>query len=343
MMLRAAAQVGFAAIAVAVFQPTAPSTDLDPAVRDVLTRSLKFSSGELSDMARGRAVKHGLDAHAPGEFGVAGGVRVVASKTAFLAAARDIVTFKAGPEVVQIGRFSPSPTIDDLAALTVDRNDFDASVCVVGDCPIRLPADVIQRLPKEIDVKGRSAQQEAAAWFKRVLLADVQAYLSGNSGRFAEYADGSRVIKPIDAFEGLLAATPSIGMLVPALPDHLLHFPASRVADADDFLYWSKEVFGPEPFISVTHVTIVCAMARTCVMTTKDVYSSRYIDASLALAIVSDAGAGESVYVVYANRSRVNALRGVFSTMRKSVVERRARGSLEQSLEQIKMRLEKGR
>jgi hypothetical protein len=74
-------------------------------------------------------------------------------------------------------------------------------------------------------------------------------------------------------------------------------------------------------------------------MTTKDVYSSRYIDASLALAIVSDASDG--AYVVYANRSRVNALRGTLSALRKSMVERRARAALEQNLERLKARLER--
>ena len=78
-------------------------------------------------------------------------------------------------------------------------------------------------------------------------------------------------------------------------------------------------------------------------MTTKDVYSSRYIDASLALAIITDATAGDAIYVVYANRSRVNALRGALSALRKSVVERRARSTLEQSLVHIKARLEQRR
>jgi len=131
---------------------------------------------------------------------------------------------------------------------------------------------------------------------------------------------------------------------VPALPQHLSQFPASRVPESEDFLYWSKESFGPAPFISVTHVTIVCPGARTCVMTTKDVYSSRYIDASLALAIVTDADAtGGAIDVIYANRSRVNALKGVLSGLRRTLVERRARATLEQSLVAIKTRLERGR
>jgi len=58
-------------------------------------------------------------------------------------------------------------------------------------------------------------------------------------------------------------------------------------------------------------------------MTTKDVYSSRYIDASLALAIASDAGdVDETIDLVYANRSRANALKGGLSGLRRSIVER---------------------
>jgi hypothetical protein len=327
-----------ALVAIAVVQTPPP---FDREVYDVMTKSLQFSAGELADLQRGRAVKHGLDSHASGEFGVAGAIRIAGTKTAFLDAARDIVTFKAGQQIVQIGRFSSPPTLADLAPLKVDSADFDAASCTVGSCDVRMPADVIRRVPKEIAVKDRSAQEETDAWFKRVLFADVQAYVSGGPGRFVQYDDDSRTIRPLDDFAAILSATPAIGMLVAGLPEHLLHFPASRVPDSEDFLYWSKEVFGPAPFISVTHVTIVCPRPSTCVMTTKDVYSSRYIDASLAVAIVTDAADGDAIYVVYANRSRVNALRGALSALRRSIVERRARGTLEQSLMRIKTRLEK--
>ena len=334
-----AAPIALALATLLSLQPQAP-LDFDRALRDVLTHSLQFTASELAELQRGRAVKHGLDARAPGEFGVAGATKVAAAKRAFLDAARDIVRFKAGPEILEIGRFSAAPVIEDLAALTVDKADFDPSQCRVGDCTIRLPAAVIQRIAKEIDLRVATAKDEAASWFKQVLLADVQAYVSGAPGRFTEYNDSDRAIRPIEDFAGVLAATPAIGMLVPGLPEHLARFPSASLADTEDFLYWSKETFGPAPFISVTHVTIVCPTPRTCVMTTKDVYSTRYIDASLAVAVVTDSAAGDAIYVVYANRSRVNALRGVFSAMRKSLVERRARGTLEQSLMRIKARLE---
>jgi hypothetical protein len=340
----------FAAIAMlvataAVLRPGAQAPDLDPVVRGVLTRYLRFSANDLSDLLRDRPVKHTLESRAPGEFGAVGAVHVRAPKTAFFDAVRDIVQFKRDPSVLQIGRFSDPPSMGDLAALKIDKDDFDATTCRVHDCGIRLPAEMLRRVQHEIDVNAPNVQEQAAAWLKRALLAHVTAYVTGGPGRVLQYDDGDTPILPVDEFEGVLAHMPEVGALVPGLPDHLAQFPARRVPDAEDFLYWSKEKFGVAPFISVTHVTIVCpSTARTCVMTTKDVYSSRYIDASLALAMASDASdSGDSFFLVYANRSRAHALKGRLSALRRSIVERRARAALDESLKTIKMRLENRR
>jgi hypothetical protein len=321
----------------------APDSELDGRVHEVLTRYLKFSPGEMAELRRGKAVRHAIESHTPGEVAMVGAVRVNAPKTSFFARVRDITRFKRGPSVLQIGRFSQPPAFDDLAALTVDTDDFDVRSCRVGECGIRLPADVIRRFQQEIDPRAPDALARGAALFKEVLFEDVAAYASGSPGRMVQYDDGDKPIRPLDDFEGLLDASPSIGALVPELPAHLKHFPSARLPDAEDFLYWSKEKFGAEPFITVTHVTMICPSVETCVMTTKDVYSSRYFDASLAVAIASDVpGASNAFYLVYANRSRANALKGSFSGFRRSIVERRARGSLEESLKTIKMQLEKG-
>ena len=81
--------------------------------------------------------------------------------------------------------------------------------------------------------------------------------------------------------------TPAISALSSSLRDHLAAFPARRMAGAEDFLYWSKEKFGIAPFITVTHVVMTCPSERLCLVASRDVYSSRYIDASLALTITS--------------------------------------------------------
>jgi hypothetical protein len=200
-------------------------------------------------------------------------------------------------------------------------------------------------VPADIDLKSADVRERTEAWFKRMLIEQVKAYTSGTPGRFDEYDDMETPVRPLDAFDGLLrAASPAIAALVPDLPAHIARFPIERLADAEDFLYWSKEKFASEPFITVTHVTLVCPSAATCVMITKDVYSSRYFDASLALSIATDVPADpRAFYLVYANRSRASALRGTFAGFRRSIVERRARGGLEESLKTIKTRLETAR
>jgi hypothetical protein len=312
---------------------------VEPDVRSALTGPLRFSDEELSDLRRGQVVRHGLPSRSPGEVAVAGAVTIRAPKAAFFARVHDITHFKSGPEILQIGRFSDPPALGDLAALTVGVDDFDVRSCRVGDCGIRLPAAVIERLGREIDRKATDAQARGAQLFKQILLDQVTAYISGGD-HMPEYDDGPRPIRARDEFEGILSEMPELGALLPGLPDHLRRFPSARLTNAEDFLYWSKERFGVAPFITVTHVTTVCRSAVTCVMATRDVYSSRYLDASVALAIATDAGT-DGFDLIYDNRSRANALKGRFGGLRRALTERRARSGLESSLNAIKTSLER--
>ena len=169
-------------------------------------------------------------------------------------AVRNIVEFKKNPDVLQIGRFSDPPQLEDLRALTVGKDDFDAASCRVNDCGVRLPADVIRRLPAEVDLEA----PDAAATRRPLVQGDVvharQRILVGNSGRFLSYDDDPKQVRPVEEFDGLMQNTPAIGALSSSLRDHLAAFPARRMAGAEDFLYWSKEKFGIAPFITVTHV-----------------------------------------------------------------------------------------
>ena len=318
-----------------------PASDIQPDLRLILARDLKFSASELSDLERGRTVKHVLPASAPGEVAVAGGVRVHATRDKFVAAYRDIRRFKQGPEILELGRFRNPPQFDDLAPLTVVHEDVDLRDCKVGDCDIRLPADVIARFQREVDWRSATADAHAATLFKQVLFNEVTAYATGGAGRILQYDDDKRPVRPVDDFAGLLRNSPYLDAVLPGLGAHFERFPNARLEGADDFLYWSKEKFGLTPFISVTHVTLVAHGPHQHVAATRDVYSTRYVDASLSLAVVSDSvGDSGSIYLVYVNRSRANALKGSLAKLRRSIVERRVRGSLEENLKNVKRRLE---
>jgi hypothetical protein len=198
-------------------------------------------------------------------------------------------------------------------------------------------------LQHEIDWNSRDADARAAMLFKEILYENVRAYVSGGPGRITEYDDGSRPIRPVDDFVGLLRHSRYLETLLPSLPEHLEHFPATPLGQAEDFLYWSKEKFGLTPFISVTHVTMAPAAPGRYLITSRDVYSSRYVDASLSVTFASDAVADPGAfYLTYVNRSRANALKGLFSRLRRSIVERRTKDRLEENLRDVKRRLEHG-
>src|ERR1700680_151513 len=91
-------------LAIVALAGGAPS-DLQPELRAHLSREFKFSSADLADLEHDKIVKHGLDATSPGEIAAVGAVRVQAHKEVFVEQYRDIVQFKRGPDVLQIGRF----------------------------------------------------------------------------------------------------------------------------------------------------------------------------------------------------------------------------------------------
>ena len=327
--------------AVVAATSSAPQSDLQPELQRLVARDLKFSTADVADLEQGNIVRHLLPPTDSGEVAAVGAIRVNAPKERLLAAYRDIVRFKRNADVLQIGRFSNPVELSDLDGLTITSEDFDLRSCRVGDCEIRLPADCIHRFEKEIDWKRPDAGIRAAALFKQMLLDNVRSYTGGGPGRITQYDDDSTPVMPVQDFRGVLKSSPYIENAIPGLAAHLSSFPAEPLHGAEDFLYWSKEKFGFAPFISVTHVTIVPEGPHEYVATTRDVYSSRYVDASLALMIASDSVADpHAFYLVYVNRSRASALRGSFARLRRSIVERRVRGSLEDNLWDVKQRIE---
>jgi hypothetical protein len=298
---------------------------------------MRFSPSDLADLEAGKVVAHGLGAGAPGEIAAVGAVRIRVGRDAFVDQYRDIVRFKRGPDVVQIGRFNHPPTLDDLAALALSQEDVDLRTCRVGHCDIRLPAATIARFQREIDWKARDADTQAATLFKQVLLDHV--------------APTDRRARPDPAHDDekrpsiLLTTSPACSRT--RLTWQARAGPADHLRDlgtmpgAEDFRTGRRRNW-LTLFVTVTHVTILPATLAGTVIASKVVYSSRYFDASLTLTIASDGvgAAGNELYLVYMNRSRASALKGPFSSLRRSIVERRVKSSLDENLRLVKLRLE---
>ena len=97
--------------------------------------------------------------------------------------------------------------------------------------------------------------------------------------------------------------------------------------------------------ISLTHVTIFSKMHGDTSMSfvaSRGFYTSHYFEGSLALTMAMEArsAAPPAVYLVYINRSRVDALRGAFSGLRRWAAGRRVRDELGTTLNALRKRLE---
>jgi hypothetical protein len=342
---RAAMLAVAAAVALSAGGPA--RQDFQPEFDSLLSRDLGFTPAELADLEHGKIVRHMLTPTAPEEIGIAGAVRVRGSRERLIAAYRDIVTFRksaSASPVLAIGRFSDSPKPSDLDSLTTNRDDFDLRGCKIGDCDIRLPSAEITRIGATVDWRRPDADRQASALFKQILLTHVQSYVSGGPGRIVRYDDGRTPILTLRSADDLIKASPFLDALKPGLAAHVQCFWSNPLDGADDFLYWSKEQFGFAPFISVTHVTIATTGPHQTVAVNRDVYSSRYIDAAMSMMVASDAaGDPQSYYLLYVNRSRASALRGPLASLRRAIVERKARNSLESQLRDLKARIESQR
>lgn len=313
--------------------------DADP--QAFLRTALRLSSGEISNIARGRAVVKTLPNADRREVITAGAIKVPAAPTRFVARFRTLEGFRTSQFVRQVERFSDPPAEGDLAPLTLDPDDFsDLRSCRVGNCGIRLAAADIP-LVAEIDWQAPDAAARAAAVYRSILYRYLSDFRAGGLDRLPIYHDQEKPLALGDELRTLLTL-PSPLDRAPGLREHLLAFPAGNLPEAETFFYWSKEAFGFKPVIGLYHVSIHPSAAGEVFILTTQIYASHYMDGQLSLSVVMPAAtAGDGFYWLYFNRARIGRLDSFMGTLSRSIVQRRTRNGLSRSLTQTRERMEK--
>jgi len=114
---------------------------------------------------------------------------------------------------------------------------------------------------------------------------------------------------------------------VPGIAAYLEKFPFGKSDDAESFLLWSKVTMNDKAVVMVTHRSIFRLMpgpqVPTVLMTSKQVYASRYMNGELALTMLFAGAAGSPSYLVHVNRSELDELEGALSGLKRAVIERR--------------------
>ena len=98
-----------------------------------------------------------------------------------------------------------------------------------------------------------------------------------------------------------------------------------------------------KPVITMTHVTIYTRRhGADVIIASKGIYASNYFESSLGLTALvrNDGPRPPRSYLIYVNRSRTDALRGMFAGMKRSLIGGRLRDGAKKSMERIKTKLE---
>ena len=320
---------------------------LAPEPYSFLSRQLGFSSADLAALDTGQVLVKLPKTTETREVAAFAIARLDISTDFFIKKVRDIENFKKSENVLQIGKFSSPPTLADMADLTVDQVDIDGiRRCQVKSCDLKMSAEFIEKFRKEVDWSSPTYRERVTRLVHEMLLEQLQDHLRRGNPALVKYDDKSSAIGLADEMRSLLKPASYMYGYAPAFQKYLEEFPLTPPGDVsnfEDFAYWSKEEFGMKPVITMTHVTIYTRRyGADVIIASKGIYASHYFESSLGLTALArnDGPRPSRSYLIYVNRSRTDALRGMFAGMKRSLIGGRLRDGAKKSMERIKTKLE---
>jgi hypothetical protein len=306
-----------------------------------------FTAAEIASLDNGTVIARVMPGGVETEVFTVAAVKVRSTRAQTLSYYGKMIAYVDGQVTKAFGRFSNPPALADVAALSLDADDIGRiKNCKPRDCDIRIGATAINTLRASIDWNAPDATAQVNARMRQALVDYVGAYMKNGNAALVTYNDRSEPVSAREEWRGILATSPYFRQYGSALHDYLEQYPRASLAGAKDVVYWIKEDYsGLSPVISVVHGVIYEDPARPdrVVVAQKQLYASHYYDGSLALAtLVSPpaAGGAPATYLIYANRSRGDLLKGGFGGLKSRIARDQAKKSAEQTLGTIKMVLE---
>ena len=315
---------------------TSPFAFLEPTVR--------VSQADRAQLDTGGVIARVLPAD-DGHIAFFGAARLKARPEALIEWTRAIDELKRGSMVLAVGRFSDRIADNDLDALILEPGEIDAlKRCRPSGCDFKLAAAEIHRLQDAVRGAGSEWRDEVQREFRRILIARVRLHRQNGLLALPPYADHGGRMSVGEAFSAMTARSP---WLTRAFPDVVNSLLAPRpVAPAGDaFYYWSRDRYGSgKTVVTVTYVQLSHSDRAPQSMTVStQLYASHYIDGALGVTAVVCDEAGQSCYLAYLNRTRVDLLGGLFGVFKRAVIEDRVESEGPALMRDVARRLESRR
>lgn len=303
-----------------------------------LDERLGLSDNEVSQVRAGEVVTRKLEAVSDREVALVGVVRVDVSRDLFLESFMDIESFLIGESVRRAGKFGSPPVVADLAALGLADEDIQAlRDCRIGDCDVKLSAERIAEIGA-LDWSAPENRDRLERMGRAWLVEYVEDYLDRGDSALVIYDDRDNPQPLHEGFHALLAESPYAFRYAPELHHYLDAYPSVALGGAHDFLFWTVLDVGLKPITTLTHATVYpwpAGGTPWTVIALKQIYASHYFHAALGLLTLVDAEGGDSIYLVYLDRSLFDTKIG---WLRRGAVEGRLEDHLRTMLQAIQGR-----
>ena len=296
--------------------------------------SITVNADERRQLDQGEPIARVLPGEGP-EVAVFAAVPVNIDGDRLVAWIRRIEELKKSTYVLAIRRFSDPPRIEDLADLRLDDGETaELRACRPDRCSVNLSA------AEAVELSHSESASELQETFRRIIVRRAEGYLAGNRGDSLA-GDPSAV----EEMQTLVRHSAFLREHLPQFAEGLGRVGHAAIPGVESFLYWSKERLAGKPIVGVTEVNIWRgreAGAPAVLVAGKEFFATHYIRASLGVTALVMGEPGRSNYLVYVNRSRVDALSGVFGGIVRWFVERRLRAEAADVLQGLRRRLESG-
>jgi len=341
----------FVSVIISIAALHGPAIDVFGQVkRDDLRRTLTEKSGmtaaDLDRLAAGEVVVVPIETNDKQEVAVVGAARLGLVRAITIADLRSSLAPKRSTEVGDGAKFSTPPRIENLADMRLTEDDVEElEKCRIGDCDLNLSESAIRRLIAVRDGATDNRRDRLTEAFAKVLLEHLQAYQASGDRALGEYVNRRKKVSLSEAHQKLLRDALLLEEVAPDLAAELLRYPNDPSGSVESEFFWSTFDFGLKPMVTISHVLSFPAdgaTPRPLTIATKQIYASRYLDASLTLAmivLVGDAAPYET-YLVFTDRSRSDALEGMFGGFARRVVRNEAVKRVQELVATAKSRLE---
>jgi hypothetical protein len=319
---------------------------LPPDIGWILSEAAQFPDERVQALQRGEVISR-TAASGDEEAAVIAAVRIAAGKELTASYFKQVIDFVDGQVTLQHGAFSRPPKLGDLAALTLTSDERDGlRSCRPGDCDVRIGAAGAREASSAVDWTAADAAVRADEWVRTRLMQYVSDYLSRGDAALVTYNDKSREVSLKREWAGIVANSPALKAYAPDLQRYLTGFPNVTLRGVREEIYWDRQQFTAlKPILGVTHMVTWTDPVRTdrILIAQKQIYASHYFYGGLSVTLVLQDPKDLNppvTYVVYANRSRGDLLKGGFGGLRRRIAEQAVTSSAEDLLRRMKQALE---